>query len=447
MKKNSLAQLAKHLGQKLNNDRPVSGFSVDSRILQPGNLFFALPGAKVDGHQYIAEVASKGASGVVVSKNYSGPSHHLPLIYVDDTLVALQTVAKEALSHSNGKIVAVTGSLGKTTTKEFIASLLRKKFRVMASPGNSNSQIGVPLSILNNVKGDEEILVLEMGMTESGHIRRLLEIAPPDIAVITTVALVHAENFESLEGIARAKAEILTHPKTALGIFPNDLPIYKEVMQGNTSCYKMTFSLENQEANYYLEENEGQFRIYENNEVVTLPALTLPGRHIRHNFLAALAVARNLGLAWRDIQKALPLLKLPERRFEQVERFGVLFINDSYNASEQSIKAALEILPVPKPGKKRIAIIGEICFLGRFSEGCHQAVGEASLKCIDSMICLGKGCGPIVDCFKQAERPVSWCASLEEVVKELKKQIEPGDVVLLKGSNKHNLWNVLRAFE
>jgi UDP-N-acetylmuramoyl-tripeptide--D-alanyl-D-alanine ligase len=287
-----------------------------------------------------------------------------------------------------------------------------------------------------------------MGMTQPGQITQLVQIAAPDVALITTIALVAgAENFPTIEDTARAKAEILSHPKTALGIIPLDFPIYDEVMKSHIPCYKMTFSLTDRKANYYLEESKGLFRIYENSEVVTLPAISQPGKHIRQNLLAALAVVRNLGLSWRDIQKALPHLKLPERRFEQIERLGVLFINDSYNASEQSIKAALDILPCPKPGKKRIAIIGEIVGLGRFSEGCHHAVGEASLKCVDRMICLGQGCRPIVDCWQQASRPVAWCESLDEVIKELKLQIEPGDVVLLKGSNKNNLWNVLKAFE
>lgn len=195
----------------------INDFCADSRLLKRGGLFYALKGERADGHSYLEEVRQKGAVAAVVSKGYRGNASLLPLLFVDDPLAALQEVAKAVLSQSSQRVVAVTGSLGKTTTKEFIKTLLCKKFKVAASPGNSNSQVGLPLSILNHSDDKAEILVLEMGMTARGQISRLVQIAPPEVAVISTVSLVHACNFDTLEDIGRSKGEIFSIHRRSSG--------------------------------------------------------------------------------------------------------------------------------------------------------------------------------------------------------------------------------------
>ena len=206
------------------------------------------------------------------------------------------------------------------------------------------------------------------------------------------------------------------------------------------------FSIVNREADYFLDESESFPRVFYHGGIAALPPLELPGLHNRHNLLAAIAVVRALDIGWQEIHKAIPKLVLPDLRLEHIHKNGVLFINDSYNASEASIKASLQSLPVPKAGNKKIAVIGDIAELGKFSEACHKAVGEASIPSVDIMICLGVGCKPIVESWQEAHKPVVWCHDLDEVIKALQSQMQTGDIVLLKGSNKHCLWKVLSAF-
>lgn len=424
----------------------VTGVQVDSRLIKPGELFFALEGGKVDGHQYIADAAAKGASGVVVRNSYQGADHGLPLIRVADPLKTLHEWAKSTLKSSKAKVVAVTGSIGKTTTKEFITTLLKEKYSVTSTPGNSNSQTSTPLVILNLFCGDEDVIVLEMGMTHPGQIAALVNIAPPDVAVLTTVALVHACNFPSLGDIARAKAEIFSHPKTTTGILSYDIANFNELLHIG-SCRKVSFSTKSHDADYFLREVADGLQIYSPQGKAHLPSLDLPGKHNQHNLLAAIAVARSMDLQWEEIASGIPKLKLFERRLEFVEKQGVLFVNDSYNANAVSIKAALDTLPAPKNGGKKIAVIGEMLELGKFTEECHMEVAEAALEHVDSMICMGANCKTIVERWNAAKRPVIWKMNIEDVVAELQKQTKPGDVVLLKGSRANGLWRVLPAYD
>jgi len=424
----------------------ISGICVDSRLLLPNQLFFALKGAKSDGHSFLHEAIARGACAAVVSKESQVQSNEIPLIHVDDPLSALQTLAKNVLESRETKVVAVTGSLGKTTTKEFITTLLSQKYHVVGSPGNSNSQIGLPLAILNHSRGNEEYLILEMGMTHPGQLKNLIQIAPPDIAVITTVELVHACNFDSLQDIVKAKSEILGHPKTRFGIIPRDVEGFQAMSQSGF-CKKISFSVKNSNADYYLELHNNKVQIVAPDGTVVLTAPKIPGKHNLHNFLAAVAVARSLNLSWEEIQDGIPVLALPEKRMQQVDMKGIIFINDSYNASAVSMKAALESLPQPKHGGKKIAVLGEMRELGKFSDSCHREVGEAALKHVDQVLCFNSGCKPIVDIWEDAKRPVGLYTDFEELVTALKGTVKAGDVVLLKGSNGNGLWRLLPALE
>lgn len=424
----------------------VSGVCVDSRLLLPNQVFFALKGAKCDGHSFLPEAIAKGASAAVVSKSCSFHSNEIPILSVEDPLASLQELAKNVLSNRETKVIAVTGSLGKTTTKEFIGKLLSKKYKVTCSPGNSNSQVGLPLAIMNYSKGNEEYLILEMGMTHPGQLSNLIQIAPPDVAVITTVELVHACNFDSLRDIVKAKSEILAHPKTRLGIIPKDVEWFKDMFQTGY-CKKISFSTKDSEADYFLEPVQNQIRIHSPSGEILLVSPKIPGKHNLHNFLAAVAVARSLDLSWEDIQEGIPLLTLPEKRMQHVEMKGIVFINDSYNASAASMKAALESLPSPKKGGKRIAVFGEMRELGKFSEACHREVGEAALRHVDQVLCFNSGCKPIVDVWQKANRLVEMHTNFEDLVTAVKGVVRTGDVVLLKGSNGNGLWRLLPALE
>lgn len=443
MMKTTLKNIASIMSTNTPNPISITGAAVDSRLVKPGDLFFALPGNQTDGHQFLQAAALNGASAAVVHLDYRGQDFGLPLLHVSDVLAALQLLAKTIIKSSKAKIVAVTGSVGKTTTKGFITSLLQHKFKVTSSPGNSNSQIGLPLAILNHVTLDEEIIVLEMGMTEKGQITKLIDIAPPHIAVVTMVALVHAAYFDSIADIACAKGEIMTHPRTELGIYHRESDINR-ALSTSGSCEKKSFSTTSTDSDYYLYSDGKKIKIDGfGKSPVVLPLLDVPGAHNYHNFLAAVAVAKHLGMSQEEISQAQKKLELPERRLQFVNKHGAIFINDAYNACELSVKAALDTLPVPLHGGKKIAVLGGIVELGKFSVDSHRAIGEYALDCVDDMYCFGDDCKPILDSWKKANRPVIWTQERSEIIAALREKLQPNDVILLKGSRAKGVWKVL----
>lgn len=397
-------------------------YCVDSRLVQPGDFFVALKGERTDGHLHLEEVARCGAAEALVSAGYKGPTY-LPLVGVKDPLGTLQAIAKQTLAERETRVIAVTGSVGKTTTKTFLHTLLKELFTVSASPGNYNSQIGLPLAILNHTKGDEEFLVLEMGMTEPGQIANLVQIAPPEIALITGVELVHAANFGSMEEIGRAKGEILSHPKTKLAIVNHAIC---DLVSEGCSCSIMTYSLDDPKADVFIGD-------------LDFPELPVTGKHNLLNALGAASVLIGLGVPWTRIKAGLHKLKMPEGRSEIVEKGGITFINDAYNACTASIKAALETLPEGR----RVAVIGGIVELGDFSEQCHREVGEACLEKVDHLFCFGPECGPVHKVWQEAGHLSQWTEDRQQLISMLRAELSSGDVVLLKGSNNKQLWKLL----
>lgn len=421
----------------------VHGYCTDSRSLKSGELFFALKGEQVDGHSYLDEVKKRGAIGAVVSKDFHGYVEGLSLIAVEDPLHALQELGRIILEQTPTRIVAITGSVGKTSTKEFSKSLLRAKYQVAATPGNSNSQIGLPLTILNHTTGEEEILILEMGLTAAGHLSRLVQIAPPEVAVLTSVALVHACNFESIEDIAWAKSEIFSHFRTRLGILHRDISNFEEICRVGT-CHKLSFSITSDQADYGVASFEPLvLQEHSEKQTVTLGSLPFPGKHNIQNLMAAILIARYFKLDWKEIRHAIHSLILPDRRLQFIRYLDVLFLNDSYNACELSIKAALETLPPSENKGRKIAVLGSMLELGKFSEVCHQRVGEFALKYVEHMYCLGEECLPIYEVWKKAGRPVYFFKNRKDLVARLRLDLRPADVVLLKGSYSKELWKVL----
>lgn len=423
-------ELAFLSGNQWSIDVPISGFSVDARTIRPGQVFCALKGANVDGHQFIEEAFANGAACALIEsesiKKASGPL--LPVKNVVDTL---QKTAAKLIELRKPKIIGVTGSVGKTSTKEFLHTLLEKKFVTGKSIGNQNSQIGLPLSILNDTNGKEEVLVLEMGMTHPGNISQLIQIAPPDIALITQIALVHAANFPSIDAIFQTKREIFTHSKTKIKICPYEW-----------SKEEINFSLIHEEADYFLDET----MLYEKGKKIGNLELAISGKHYHHNILAAIAVVRNLGMAMDEIQERLPFLKLFKQRFEFKEKQGILFIDDSYNASAIAVKAALNNLPKPKKNRFTFAVIGSMLELGKFSEQCHIDVAEEALKKVDYLFCYGIECLPMIEVWKKSFRKAYYFESHAALVQELKCHVAEGDVVLVKGSRGKQMWKVLDEF-
>lgn len=431
MKIDSLKKLGEYLGQEIPFKDSILRFCIDSRKILKGDLYCALPGNRVNGEDFLEDVFQKGAIAALVSKDYTGQAFG-PLIYVDDVGETLQDLARTVFRAFKPKhVIAITGSLGKTTAKEFVCTLLEGAFQVFKTPGNANSQVGLPLAILNGFE-NQDVAVLEMGMTHAGQIKKLVSICPPDIALITKIALVHAENFSSLEGIEQAKGEIFFHPDTKLGIYP----FASKNLNNCGTCEKKTFGLDDSEADFSL------LTIQKH----SIEDLKFKEPHILHNLVAALSVAFSLGIEIEVIQQQMQKLALPEMRMEKLKKNGVFFINDSYNAAPDSIAAALKSLPAPDDGKKRIAVIGEMAELGRFSEDCHRDVGVEALKYVDHLICYGKNCAPMAAVWSQAGRPCQYFNDHEKVAEHLRELAEPGDVVLLKGSNSTKMWTIMDKF-
>lgn len=435
------AQVAQWLGCSEKVSGIVRGFKQDSRGVKPGDLFFAQKGEKVDGHDFLKEVAGQGAIGAVIKADYAGEDFGLALLRSDDVVAALHRLAKIVHATRSVRVVGVTGSVGKTTTKEFIATILEAKFRVGKTPGNANSQVGVPLSILNS-EGNEEVFVMEMGMSLPQEIKKLVAIAPPEVAIITKIALAHAAFFPSgMEGIAEAKAEIFSHPATRLGILNHQVAQFAGALNSG-DCFKMTYGSD-VESDFTLHREETQFYVVENGKRTSLFSLPFIASHLCEDFMGAAAVARGLGMQWEEIIAAAQHLKVYKHRFEKVERAGIVFINDSYNANPTSMRAALTNLPSPHPGCKRIAVLGAMKELGDHTEKSHHDIAKLALEHVDHLLTLGEECLPMVDVFNQAGRPVEHFLELDEIRRRVFELACSGDVVLLKGSNSKQLWRVL----
>jgi UDP-N-acetylmuramoyl-tripeptide--D-alanyl-D-alanine ligase len=437
MKLDRLGLIGEWLGCSA-KDIPITGFSFDSRDIEKGYLFFALTGAHFDGHDFLREVAKKGAVAAIVKETYLGETAGLILIRVKDVTSALQMLARLVQERRSQRVIAITGSVGKTTTKEFIATLLSQKYTVAKTPGNSNSQVGFPLAILRS-SGEEEIFIAEMGMTHLHQIEKLVQIAPPELAVITKIGYSHVDTVPGgLEGVALAKSEILSHPSTKLAVIEYGAFQYPAVRNGGNS-HKITYGVFPNQADVTLEAGWSLMDRGEESPTFRLP---FSETHFLENFAGAAAVASVMGLSWEEILKGVSALKSIQNRFEKIDRDGVIFINDSYNASPESMKAALENLPKPSFGAKTLAVFGEMSTLGAYSEQGHCMIGEIALTKIDHLFCYGKKCMPMVELFNKAGRPVEFFRDLEELQKAIFELSKPGDVVLVKGSNSNKLWEI-----
>ncbi len=430
------------MGHSYGGDLFIEGVSVDSRHVKANDLFFALPGEQTDGHAYLQAAKEAGAIAAVVLNSYEGDSFGLELIRSHDVLDSLQKLAKTYLAQMGVTVIGITGSIGKTTTKEFLATMLSQKYSIAASTGNRNSQIGLPLTILNDIDENVEVLILEMAMDLPLQIANLVKIAPPMIALVTYVTLVHVCNFGSLEKIAKAKAEIFSSDKTEAAFYHLESDYGKQLSR-NCKCRSITFSLSAKEADLTLE-GCCLTSIFASGE---LAPLNVYGTHHRHNLLAAVAIAQYMGLSIEEINLGIANLTLPERRGQLIDIEGIFFVNDAYNATESSVKAALDALLTLNTKGKRFAVLSDMRELGQFSKECHRQVALHALRCVDEIFCYGEEVKHIVDIWQEAKRPITWCQNSSEVATLLKRIIKPSDVVLLKGSRSMQTWKVLDDFK
>jgi len=402
----------------------ITNFQVDSRLVNSGSAFFALKGKKCSGEDFLKQVSDNKAVMAFVSKSYKNEGLNLKMIKVDDPFIILQNLAKDKLELFKGKIIGITGSVGKTTTKEFVAQLLEGDFKVRKTIGNANSQIGLPLTILNSDL-DCDIQVLEMGMSEKGHVLRLAEIANPDVALITKVDYAHAENFDSLEDIVEAKSEILRED-AKIKIVDYELTRYACIYRHNP----VTFSINDKRADYFLNVKTGE--LHEKSGKVVRFSLPFQETFFLHDLLGSIVIAKELGVSYENIQLKMFELKLPLMRFEKFEKNNILFINDSYNSAPAALLAAIENLSLYK--KRKIAVLGPMLELGKYSEMRHFEMGKIAAKRIDILFTIGKDCEKMHQAFLEEKQSAYHFPNLSLLALGLKKILEEGDIVLVKGS-------------
>lgn len=449
MRKMHLKQMSYVLGGEIFPDVPIEGFAVDSRLVIPGSVFFALKGAQSDGHCFLKEVKAAGAICAVVSQEFTQEIPGLLLLKVEDVLFSLQKLATWKMSQQKTRCIAVTGSVGKTTTKEFIATLLGGSFKVLKTPGSANSQIGFPLSILNE-NSDGDFFITEMGMSEKGNIANLIKIAPPELVVMTKVALAHALFFPGgLEEIAEAKAEILTHSHTKKAFIHAQARQFSAFQQ-EEYFEKVFYGLGSDEfvqANdCLLQKGIGCFYLEQQRDRITKNfALPFTATHLSENFLAAALIAKEVGMSWEEIFAQAQGLTPYKMRFESIHKDGVLYINDAYNANPESMKAALQNLPSPQKEGRMIAVLGEMRELGSYSKSAHEEVGRIAAKHVDLLLCLAGDAVHMGSEFSKSGKPSKFFTTIKDLQKELVLQVKSGDVVLIKASKSLKLWEVLEG--
>ena len=436
MSRITLRQAAQWCGGRVDEkyaDRTFLGANMDSRKIQPGQLFIALKGER-DGHDYIPMAMEKGAAAVLCSRECGD----IPAIIVEDPRLALGDIARQERQRLGMKVVGVTGSVGKSTTKEMIACVLGSTYRVEKTPVNHNNDLGMPMAILA-MPEDTEVAVLEMGMNHFREIAYLTGIAKPDVAVIVNIGTVHIEYLGSREGILQAKLEILEGTgEDATVIFNGDDPMlwgYRKQADREITY----FGEENNRAavravNVSEEENLLRFRavIGEESEPVEL---MLDGRHYVSDALAAISVGHALGVSLEKARDSLVTFQNMAGRQEIFEANGYTVIKDCYNASPESMKAALTVLG--RRAGRRIAVLGDMLELGACTQAEHYRIGRIAAEKADMLFAFGPNSSRVITGALTGGMPDTHANSFEDrekIIAALKRTVKPGDVLLFKGS-------------
>ena len=420
-------------------------FSKDTRTIQKGDIYIGIKGENFDGNQFWKQALDNGAEAVIIQDVEIAESEiaqysNKTIIKVDNTLNALYEVAKYKRSLYDIPVVAVTGSVGKTSTKDIIASVVSTKYKTLKTEGNNNNNIGLPFTILK--LKDHEAMVIEMGMNHLGEISLLTNIAKPTLAVITNIGTSHIGNLGSRENILKAKLEILEGMKIPKIVVNNDNDLLHNWYEKNKNQVEIhTFGINNDSdivaKSIKMEEESSEFIavLKDSNKLdIKVP---VGGEHFVYNALCATAVGRILGISDEKIKNGIEKFELTKKRMDikKLEN-GAIIINDAYNASYESMKASLEFL-AKHTGKRKIAVLGDMFELGEYSEKLHRDVGKEVVKNnIDILICAGKNSKYIIDEAKNNKNMETYFMNNnEQIVENLSKKLRKGDVVLIKASN------------
>ena len=449
----TVSQIAQFAGASLSSGDGtvvINKLSTDSRTIKRGELFVALRGENFEGHDFVEASAKAGAAGALVDLNWAGSvPNNFALLRATDALQAYQTLAANYRRSLTLKVLAITGSNGKTSTKDFAASVLARRFQITKTEGNFNNHVGLPRTILEATSGDE-VAVWEIGMNHPGEIAALAKIAAPDAAIITNIGVAHIEFMGSREAIATEKGALAEAVEPQGTVILNaDDPFSKGiaartrakvVLAGTTGGTVRAIEIRQSADGSEFTIVEGAHRCR-----AQLPVV---GSHMVQNALLAVAAGRAFGLSIEECAAGLAAAPLTKARLQMKEIGGVQFLDDSYNANTDSMKAALRTLVELDTEGKRIAVLGEMRELGAESERGHREVGEAAATLgVDQLITIGDAAELIAEGARTAGLDkVSSARSTAEAAKLLGEIAEPGDLVLIKGSRAARTEEVIEQF-
>ncbi|OPA78652.1 UDP-N-acetylmuramoyl-tripeptide--D-alanyl-D-alanine ligase [Paenibacillus selenitireducens] len=426
----------------------IQGVSIDSRTVKPGNLFIPII-RNLDGHDYVKEAISKGAMASFWQKDHPNPPVYLPLIFVDDCLQSLQNLATNYRKELLVKVIGVTGSNGKTTTKEMLNSVLQTKYRVHKTAGNLNSQVGVPLTILG-IDRDAEVAVIEMGMSERGQIDQLTRITQPDLAVITIIGVSHLSSLGSREEIAAAKLEIVNGLQNGgCLVYNGDEPLLAkglENIQKNTSILTISFGegkLNDIKFENAVTNSDGSYFSVGDSKF----SILLLGAHNITNALATIAIASKLSLNSTEINEGFRSLKMPDMRMEKIDSpFGFTIINDAWNASPVSVIAAIKTFQELTGYSRKHLVIGDMLELGDQEKVFHLEIGrDLDSDKIHYLYTVG-ALSNLIALEAEKRFPMGTVQTFldkMELAKALKNKVKKNDVILLKASRGIQLDSIL----
>jgi len=448
----TVKEVAEAVGGKLlcgDGNTTVEHISLDSRKMQGHDLFVPVIGAKTDGHKYLAGAQAAGATAAFTSEHETGTAD-FPLIRVEDTVKALQRLGHYFRSRLTMPFIGITGSVGKTSTREMVTAALSADLAVTGTAGNSNGQLGVPIT-LSELKEDADVAVMEMGMSEPGEMARISAIARVGIGIMTNIGVSHIEYLGSQENIRDEKLHISDHMGAeGVMILNGDDPLLAPLV-GNLPCRTIAYGM-GENCSYRAEDvrvQEGKtcFKLVTPKQRLDME-LQVPGLHNVRNALAACAAADVLGVDLKGAAAQLAAYQGFARRLQNVTLDGFTVIDDSYNASPDSMKAALQVLSTIPCGGKRIAVLADMLELGPDAPKYHAEVGEyAATVRPDRIITVGSLAKSIGAAAEAGGVPVTVCESNAAAAAILTDLIRKGDVVLLKGSNSMHLGEILETLK
>ncbi|MDM0495982.1 UDP-N-acetylmuramoyl-tripeptide--D-alanyl-D-alanine ligase [Clostridium perfringens] len=426
--------------------KEIKAVSTDTRKIEEGTMFIALKGENFNGNNYVLDAFNKGAKIAIVDEvkcDLNELKEDVALIKVQNTGRALMDLAKFYREKLGLKVVGITGSAGKTSTKDLVAAVLSDKYKVFKTKGNFNNEIGLPLMILE-LDSTYDVAILEMGMRGLGQIKELAEIASPDLGIITNIGISHIEILKTRENILKAKMEIATFfdKNNTLVVCGNDdflgaLPEaqYKIVKTGVGENFEIGAK------NIALEELSSKFTVYDGEKEEEF-SLDMPGEHNISNLMLGIAIAKELGVSFEEMKRGLKNIEATSMRLELIKKDGFSILNDCYNSSPVAVKSAIDVMKNIE-GKRRIAVLGTMRELGHKSEEAHREIGKyAKENGIEKVLCFGDFSKNIKEGYGEG---CTVYENKEELIKDLLNIICEGDIILVKASRSLKFEEITKA--